>query len=257
MVLEWGLPARQVIAQSPPGPPHCWELPLSSPRRVTAALCGQGPCQEERRLQPSSRPDLAAQLRPWPGPRLPLLRLCLGLAAGRRAGGGWGGGSQVCPYLCWLGTVPLPNSSEVEVTAGLGTLCPHVGSWLGEGRLREPAVPSPHPPRQCPPGKACRTFDCFQTSSPGRWGRDGTLQSKGRGASWCRAQARGGSGHWLCVCPVPIPSGLACRSGSVSAPGRTCAMGWGFRRERPPGSPRGSPTVTPGWRTSTRGVGAW
>lgn len=52
----------------------------------------------------SSRPDLAVQLGARPGPRPPLLGLGLGLALGWRVG------------LGGRGTMPVPNSSEVEVT---------------------------------------------------------------------------------------------------------------------------------------------
>lgn len=107
------------------GPSSPWH-PLRSSHRPHwgPQLRGTDPA---RRKQPEAQfparlghaaPALAqaqAQARP------PLLRLCLGLATGRRAAlRRWQPG---LPWLCWLGTVPPPNSSEMEVTAGTRTLC--------------------------------------------------------------------------------------------------------------------------------------
>lgn len=149
---------------------------MSPPSPVTAALHGQGPCQGERGLQPSSRPDLATRPQPWPGSRPPLLSSVQGwLPVGGRGLGRWQPG---LPQLCWPDTVPSPNSSELGVAVGAGVLCLGVGSWLERGQLQGPQPPpdTHHggDPRQGP--------HRLLTSSLGQRRGDRTLQSKGRGA---------------------------------------------------------------------------
>lgn len=134
------------------------------------------------------------------------------------AGGGWGGSSQVCSRLCWLGMVPRPNSLAVEVTwerPGHSVRGSEAGRGLGV------SSPLRLAPTAGPPGKACRTHGGFQTSGSGR---------RGRAPGWAPGRElalhlppRPSSPHW------PVAQGVR-------------ALGWGFRRKRPPGYWHKSPT---------------
>lgn len=180
------------------GLPCCSGLPLSLPGPVTTAVRGQGPCQEERGLQPSSRPDLAARLQPWPGPRPPLLTLCLGLATGWREGLGRRQPGLPRPLLA-------RHVAMSRLLGGGGDS----ESQLGEGRLRGP-LPSPatHHPALAPPAAS-------KLLGPGWEGRHGALRSKDCRAPPHRFQAGG--------------TGLRARG--VGAPGGTwrCRQVWGGR----------------------------
>ena len=55
-------------------------------------------------------------------------------------GRGWGGGSQVCPCPCWPGTLPSPDSLEVEVTVRASS-----GRGGSGGHQPTPCHPAPQP----------------------------------------------------------------------------------------------------------------
>lgn len=120
----------------------------------------------------------------------------------RAAGGGWRGGNQACLCLCWLGTAPLPNGLEVEVTSEPGHSVQGSGAGWAQGGSRCQQPPLHPPAQQCPPGKACGTELLAQDSG-----------------------ARITELHLPSVCPP----GLSRCSGTVRVPGRTCCHGPWFQ----------------------------